>query len=76
MKKLTPTQLEAIYNLESNPLINSIAIRRENGINRITIESVIAAPWDGEDGVHALLVAELDEHFPDFEYITIVSKPW
>jgi len=74
MKKLTAEQVMAIYNLEEKYLIHETKIQHSNGVTRVTIESVLNAEWDGPCGVDALLLKELDELFPDMEYMGPSAK--
>ena len=72
MKKLSLNQLQSIYNLAENSLINSTKIQHENGVTRITIESAIGAEFDAVDGF--ILQDELGELFPNLEYFGTPAK--
>jgi len=75
MNQLTDAQITALQSLSLHPLIYSVGVEFfNNGLSHITITSAINANWDGSDGVDALLVRELDKHFPDLEYMGSPAK--
>jgi hypothetical protein len=77
MKELTISQISAIKNLAKKPLISSASIDFHNdGQSRITITSAINAEWNGPDGVDSLLNSELDETFPNLEYLYPPTKKY